>query len=198
MPQIGFPQKNIQDPFGDGYPATTPAAAGRSSFILGQNLTEALAQRELSRPTSDLVPLPNPWRVEVLQPDLPKANVKTGTLTPSTATDSNGNRIIDSNLTFSDLTTGGAFDLNESARGRAIDANGRLENATVLAQPLTNGFGAGYGAMSGGTPKGEESGGYGNTFSTQASFSAINRTGSRNHANMHVIARPGASEPFLV
>ena len=197
MPQIGFPQLNLQEPLGDGYPATSPAAAGQSSFILGQNLVEALAQRDLSRPTSDVTPLPHPFRLDFGQPDLPRANDQTGTLTPSTATDSNGNRIIDSDLNFSTLTTGAAFDIREDARGRAIK-NSRIENATVLASPLTTGFGSGYGAMSGGTPKGEESDGYGNTLNTQGVFSAINRVGSRNHANMHVIARPGAALPFLV
>jgi len=197
MPQIGVPQKSIQEVLADGFPATTPAAAGRSSFILGQNLTEALSQRELGRPVSDKTPIAAPYRVSVGQPDLPVANVKTGTLTPSTAVDASGNRIIDSDLAFSNLTTGGAFDIAQTARTRAIRAS-KVENATVMAAPRTGGFGAGYGAMSGGTPAGAASDGLGNALSTQGNFAAaINRTGSRNHASINVIARPGASAPFL-
>lgn len=181
MPQIGTPTLNLEDIL---------SGDGESSFILGQNLVEGEAQREKSRPTSDLTPIPAPYRVGVGQPDLPVANTKTGTLTPSVAVDANGNRIIDSDLNFSTLTTGGPFDVAQSARARAI-RSGKVENATVLAAPKTTGFGAGYGAMSGGTPAGASSDGYGNTLSTQGSFAAINRTGSRNHASINVIARPG-------
>jgi len=293
MPQIGYPQKNQQEPLGDGYPATTPAAAGKSSFILGQNLVEAESKEE-SKPTSDLTPIPNPYRVGVGQPDLPVANTKMGTLTPSTAKDANGNRIIDSDLTFSTTTRGGAFDMNQQARASAVKAS-KIENGTVLSRPLSTGYGGG--AFSGGTPGAKataslvvqdltytavatgvggneisiaylpggtagsevvavtgkaitvtiQSGvstatqvraklllsapamllvsvvisgtpgtaqvsaaakymiggvtipldGHGNAMNGTASFSAINRVGSRNHASINVIARPGASDQFL-
>lgn len=196
MSQLGVPQKNILEPLGDGYPATTPADAGKSSFILGQNLTEGLAQREESRPESDLTPLPHPYRVGTGQPDLPVANIKTGTVVPSVALDANGNRISDSNIVFSTLTTGGPYDTAKSARDRAL-VSGKVENATVLAQPKTSGYGAGYGAMSGGTPAGAASDGYGSTLSGQGAFADIDRVGSRNHASINVISRPGAALPFL-
>jgi hypothetical protein len=144
MSQLGVPTKNLEDVL---------AGAGQSSFILGQNLTDDLAQREKSRPTSDLTPIPAPYRVSVGQPDEPKANTKTGTLTPSTATDPNGNRIIDSDLTFTTLTKGGPYDATQAARARAIDG-GLVLDATVPGAPRTTGTPGGYGAMSGGTPGG--------------------------------------------
>ena len=196
MPQIGIPQKSIQEILGSDFPATTPEDAGKSSFILGQNLTEA-ESKQSSLPTSDLTPIPSAFRTEIGQPDKPQKNTKKSTQVPSTATDANGNRIKDSDRVFATGREKGAFDIRDEALDKATKGEDQIKNLTVPAAPLTTGFGSGYGAMSGGTPKGEESDGYGNFFNTQAVFADIDRVGSRNHASMNVISRPGASLPFL-
>ncbi len=181
MSQIGVPQDNILEPMAGGYPATTPAAAGTSAMTLGQNLVDDANQQTGGRDSSDTTKLPKPYRVAVQQPDLPKANTQ-------------HKNVADPVTTFQAGTSGGAFDADESARARSTDANGLLEVSVVTAQPLTIGYGAGYGAMSGGTPNPSGSGAYGGVGSSQGSFAAINRTGSRNHANLSVIHRPGDNQ----
>lgn len=144
MSQIGVPQDNILEPMAGGYPATTPAAAGTSALTLGQTLVDDENQREGGRDSSDLLKVPKPYRVAVQQPDLPKANTDTKT-------------VADPVTTFAPGTTGGPFDVNQSARARAT-ANSinpaLIETSVVLGQPKTGGFASGYGAMSGGTPGG--------------------------------------------
>ncbi len=141
MSQIGVPQDNILEPMAGGYPATTPAAAGTSALTLGQTLVDDANQETGGRDSSDLLKVPKPYRVAVQQPDLPKANTQKKT-------------VADPVTTFSSGTTGGPYDVNQSARARAIDAHGLVETSVVLAQPKTGGFASGYGAMSGGTPGG--------------------------------------------
>lgn len=193
MSQIGVPQKNILEPMAGGYPATTPAAAGKSALLLGQTLVDEDNQQTGGRDSSDLLKVPKPYRVGVGQPDLPKANVQTKTITPNLAVDANGNRIVDSDAIFSTATSGGAFDGAQSARARSVKAS-KMETQVIEAQPLTIGYGAGYGAMSGGTPAQAGSGAYGGVGATQASIAAINRVGSRNHASLNVIHRPGDNQ----
>jgi hypothetical protein len=194
MSQIGSPQKNILEPIAGGYPSTTPAAAGKSALLLGQTLVDDANQETGGRDASDLLKVPKPYRVGVGQPDLPKANTQKKTIVPNGAVDANGNRIVDSDAVFSSGTNGGAFDGAQKARARALDGGTLIENAVIPAAPLTIGFGAGYGAMSGGTPAQAGSGAYGGVGASQASFAAINRTGSRNHASVNVIHRPGDNQ----
>ncbi len=208
MGQVGIPQKNLQEPLAGDYehdaaiapgsspPASfqepaVPAEAGQSSFILGQNLVEAIG-KEASKPTSDVAPIPHPYRLGTGLPDQPNQNTDKVTQVPSTATDANGNRISDSDRVQSAGTEKGAFDILEQARPRANEGSDLIKNHTVPAAPRTTGV-ANYGAMSGGTPEGAKSDGYGNEGNTQASFPDIDRAGSRNHANLHVVSRPGAT-----
>jgi hypothetical protein len=193
MPQIGTPQKNLLEPIAGGYTSTSPAAAGKSALLLGQTLVDDSNQETGGRDSSDLLKVPKPYRAGVGQPDLPVANVQKKTIVPSNALDANGNRIVDSDAVFSGGVTGGPFDTAGAARTRAIKTS-KAENATVLAAPRTSGFGAGYGAFSGGTPAGAASDGYGSAGNTQGSLSAINRAGSRNHAMLNVIHRPGDNQ----
>jgi len=197
MPQIGTPQKNVLEPIAGGYPSTTPAAAGESALLLGQTLVDDANQQTGGQDQSDLLKVPKPYRVGVGQPDLPVKNIKTGTVVAAPALDANGNPISDSNVTFSNLTTGGPYDVTQSGRARAIensiDAN-LVENETVLVAPKTGGPGTGYGAMSGGTPAGVGSDGAGNSLSIQHALPAINRVGSRNNASINVISRPGDNQ----
>jgi len=188
MSQIGTPQKNILEPMASGYPSTTPAAAGKSALLLGQTLVDDSNQEKGGRPQSETAPIPNPARVSVLQPDLPKVNAQ-------------HKNVSDPVTTFASGTTGGPYDVTKSAAARAT-ANGLdpalVESATVLAQPLSGGPGTGYGAMSGGTPAGVGSDGAGSGINTQASFAAINRSGSRNNASINVIHRPGDNQAAFV
>lgn len=158
MSQIGSPQKNILEPIASGYPSTTPAAAGESALALGQTLVDDANQETGGRDASDTTKVPKPYRVDVVQPDLPKANTVHKTITPNSSADANGNHIVDSDAVFSSGVSGGAFDASGASRGRAINTDGRVETATVLAQPKTTGTPGGYGAMSGGTPGGATKG----------------------------------------
>jgi hypothetical protein len=200
MPQIGSPQDNILEPIAGGYPATTPAAAGESAFILGQNLVEDENQETGGRDSSDTQPVPKPYRVSVGQPDLPAINTVTGTVVPTPAVDANGDQISESNVIFAPGTTGGPYDVSQQARARATE-NGinpaLVENETVLAAPKTGGPGTGYGAMSGGTPAGVGSDGAGDSLNTQVSFPIINTVGARNNASVNVISRPGDNQTPL-
>ena len=177
MSQIGVPQKNILEQLGDGYPATTPAAAGRSAMTLGQTLVDGSNQREGGRAVSDKTPIPAPYRVGVGQPDLPVANTK------HMEDSGPGGQLVSANG-----TSGGSFDRPKAAATRAIKSS-KIENATVPAAPLTTGYGAGYGAFSGGSPSAAASDGHGGVGATQVSNANINRVGSRNHASINVIAR---------
>lgn len=150
MSQIGSPQKNILEPMAGGYPSTTPAAAGESALLLGQTLVDDANQQTGGLPIDDLTR-------SVEQPDLPELNTQHKTMVPNASVDANGNHIVDSDAVFASGTTGGPFDAAQAARERATDEGidpALVENATVLGQPKTTGFGAGYGAFSGGTPGG--------------------------------------------
>jgi len=197
MPQIGTPQTNILEPIAGGYSATTPAAAGESALLLGQTLVDDANQETGGRDSSDTQPCPKPYRVAVVQPDLPAINTETGTIVPTPAVDANGDEISESNVVFSTLTTGGPYDVSQQGRARAVEGginSGLVENETVPAAPKTGGPGTGYGAFSGGTPAGVGSDGAGDSLSSQASFPAINRSGSRNNASINVISRPGDNQ----
>lgn len=198
MSQIGSPQKNILEPIAGGYPATVPVAAGESSLTKGQLLVDNANQRTGGRDSSDLLKIPKPDRVSAFQPDLPVPNGNTKTIVANGAKDANGNRIVDSDAVFSAGTTGGPYDIAQSARLRALNARGQVELATVAAAPRTSGYGAGYGAFSGGSPAGASSDGYGTTANSQLSLAAINRSGSRNHAMLNVIHRPGDNQAVFL
>jgi hypothetical protein len=197
MSQIGTPQKNILEPIASGYPSTTPAAAGESALLLGQTLVDDSNQETGGRAGAAPMAIEPPYTEAVMQPDLPPVNALHITLTPNGAVDANGDKISDSTPTWSAGTTGGAYDPAKTAAARAIEGSinaALIEGETVLAQPLSGGPGTGYGAMSGGTPAGVGSDGAGNSLSVQGSFSAINRSGSRNHASINVISRPGDNQ----